>query len=176
MTFLIIITTLLAALLTWAVLQIGRKVLFSVTRLHDPVFVPTTDEKLATMLELAEITQKDKVLDLGSGDGKIVCAVAEQGYTAEGVEINPLLVLRSYLLARKLGVQDKVTFTRGSFWNVDYSQYDVLLFYGTSYIMERLEKKLQQEMKPGARIVSNRFQFPNWKPQVVQDDVRVYVR
>jgi len=158
----------------FSLIFIGRQVLFATTILHGPVFVPSADDKLASMLKLAKPKKGEKIVDLGSGDGKVVFALAKLGYKVDGIEINPILVNRSRKTAKELGLENLVTFKRISFWNVDFSEYDLLLLYGTTYIMKKLEKKLQSELKPGARIVSNYFQFPTWKAQTQKNDVRLY--
>ncbi len=153
---------------------LGKKVLFSVPFLHDPVFVPSSDAKLATMIKLGKPTRKSRILDLGSGDGKIVLALANHGFSAVGVEINPWLVRKSRQAASRLGLKNRATFIRQSFWKVDYSKYDLIFLYATSYIMERLERKLQAELKPGTRVVSNHFTFPNWRHKNQENDVFLY--
>lgn len=162
--------------LAWIVILFGRMVLFAVPMLHGPVYVPSSDDRLQTMLELAKIKTQDKIIDIGSGDGKIVFALAEQGHNATGVDINWWLVWRARARARHKKLTSKTTFIRGNFWNVDFSKYDVLFLYGTTYIMKKLEKKLQAELKPGARVVSNYFKFPNWKPAQEKNQVRLYIK
>ncbi len=168
----------LAITLAIMVIFLGRQILFASTMLHGPVFVPSSDEKLDTMLKLADPEPSANIIDLGSGDGKVVFALAERypEIEIEGIEINPLLVRRARIAAEERGLADRVSFTRGSFWDLDFGQYDLILLYGTSYIMEKLEQRLRAEMKPGARIVSNYFQFPQWEATRVMDDVREYTR
>ena len=174
------ISSLLAAtagvLLAVVVLWIGRKILFAVTFLHNPVFVPISDEQLATLLKVAQPRRGESIVDLGSGDGKIVLELAKQGLEATGVEINPLLVRASKKRADKLGLSHLAMFKQTSFWKIDFSHYDLILMYGTSYIMEKLERKALAEMKPGARFVSMRFKFPQWQPETEKNDVRVYIQ
>jgi len=67
-----------------------------------------------------------------------------------------------------------LTILKQSFWDIDLSQYDVVFFYGTSYVMRRLEKKVKKEMKKGSQFVSNYFQFPTLKPVKTVNDVRLY--
>lgn len=168
------VVILLGILIATMLIILGRQLVFAVTMLHGPVFVPSADDKLQSMLKLAKPKKGEKIVDLGSGDGKVVFALAKRGYTVEGIEINPLLVSKSRKRAKELGLDQSVTFTRKSFWNVNFSEYDLLLLYGTTYIMKKLEQKLLTEMHPGARLVSNYFQFPTWKPEAELNDVRVY--
>jgi hypothetical protein len=101
---------------------------------------------------------------------------AKAGYTIEGCEINPWLVRQSQQLVERLGLGELVRIRRQSFWDLDFSQYDVIFLYGTSYIMERLEIKLRRELKPGARLVSNYFEFPTWQPSKRSGKIRVYMQ
>lgn len=165
----------LSLLLVAMLLFIGYQAVFSITMLHGPVFVPSADEKLQAMLELPKVPKNAKIVDMGSGDGKVVIALAKKFKTkVEGVEINPILVRRSRKNIDKAGLSDQITIISKSFWDVDLRQYDTVFMYGTSYIMKKLEKKVQQEMKPGSQFVSNFFQFPNLKPVKTVNGVHLY--
>lgn len=169
--FLLFVLGLVFAIL---LLLFGRAMIFMVPILHGPVFVPSADDKLRTMLELAKVKPGQKVIDLGAGDGKIVINLAKQGIAAEGIEINPVLVKKAQLKIKQAGLEELAEVKKGNFWKLDYSDYDVIFLYGTTYIMERLEEKLMQELKPGAVVISNFFQFPNWEPESVKNEVRLY--
>ncbi len=160
----------LALLLIW----LGRSLLFASTMLHGPVFVPSRDEDIERMIALADIQTEDRIIDLGSGNGAILHALAERGITAEGIELNPLLVAESRKTLKAAGYGELITVHRGNFWDVDLSQYDVIFLYGTTYIMEKLERKLKEEMKPKARLISNYFELPNWKPVENDGKIRRY--
>lgn len=118
----------------------------------------------------------EKIVDLGSGDGKLLFEIASRGATAYGYEINPFLVLRTRIRAKQLGLEKKVNVYCKSFWNVDLSKFDKIFFYQITYVMPRLEKKLMKELKQGTRIVSNYFSFPNWKPEKKEDEILLYVK
>ncbi len=171
----IVIILILGAILAGLCLFFGRQVLFAVTMLHGPVFVPSADDKLQTMLSLPKLTKKSKVIDLGSGDGKVLIELAtKHGLKATGVEINPILVKKSKNLIKSLGLSKQITIHKQSFWKTDLSDYDVVFLYGTSYIMEKLEQKLKKEMKPGSQLVSNYFKLPGLKPSKTKNGVYLY--
>lgn len=171
----VILVSLLAVVLAGLCLLLGYRVLFMVTMLHGPVYVPSSAERLSTMLALPKISKKTKILDLGSGDGTILLAVAQQfDAQLEGVEINPLLVHRSKQRIAKAGLSGRITINRKNFWDVDLSKYDLVFLYGTSYIMRKLEKKATQEMRSGTQFVSNYFKFPTRKPTLTKNDVHLY--
>lgn len=142
---------------------------------HGPVFVPSADDKLRAMLKLPKLTKRSKVIDLGSGDGKVLIALAKQfGVKGTGVEINGILVNRSRKKIAEAGLNKQLTILKQSFWDTDLSKYDVVFFYGTSYVMKKLEEKLQKEMKKGSQFVSNYFRLPNLKPVKTVNNVRLY--
>jgi 16S rRNA A1518/A1519 N6-dimethyltransferase RsmA/KsgA/DIM1 with predicted DNA glycosylase/AP lyase activity len=135
---LIIISTALLTLL----LKMGTTI---ATMFYGTVFVTSADDKLKSMLKLAKAKKGEKIIDLGCGDGKILLELARKGFAVEGVEINPNLVRQCRKKARKEGLEKLITVTTKSFWKMDFSDYDLVFLYGTSYIMERLEKKVRQK-------------------------------
>lgn len=113
--------------------------------------------------------QRIKLIDLGSGDGRIVFEAASRGYQATGVEINLVLVLYSKLKALKLWPQFKQqqiprpVFQRANFWHVKMSEYDLIVVFGVQEMMKDLATKLKAEMKPNSIIVSCRNPIPTYK-------------
>jgi len=132
--------------------------------LQGPPFVASDDDSAAQMIEMIGKLKPHHILDMGSGNGKLVILLAAKGYKVDGIELNPLLVWRSRRSIKKVGLQDRATIKWGSFWTYDVAEYDIIVLYVIKHIMPRLEKKLQAELKPGASIISNYFVFPNLKP------------
>ncbi|MSU76378.1 SAM-dependent methyltransferase [Patescibacteria group bacterium] len=128
-----------------------------------PPYVPSKDEAIKEMLDLAGVKKGERVAELGSGDGRLAIAPAKQGALVDGFEINPILVWTARKNARKAGVSTHVTFTRKNFWRVDLSPYAVVTTFGIPHVMERLGRKLKRESKPGTRVVSNVFPIPGPK-------------
>ncbi|MES3003894.1 MAG: class I SAM-dependent methyltransferase [Pseudomonadota bacterium] len=130
----------------------------------DVIWLPTHDEVVSTMLRMAAVTSRDYVVDLGSGDGKILIAAArDPGARGLGLEYNPEMVELSIRRAREAGVQDKVDFRRADIFASDFSSATVV----TMYLLPELNLKLRPtlfRMKPGTRIVSNSFDMGEWKP------------
>jgi len=135
-------------------------------------FVPTSAQPMRTMLRLAQIHPGERVVDVGSGDGRLVLAAADIGAEALGIEINPILYVWSVIRA-KVKRQSRAAFCRANFWHTDLARADVLMVYCLPGKMERLEKKIKKEMQPGARIVVHAFPFPSW--QYTQKDGKVYL-
>jgi precorrin-6B methylase 2 len=134
---------------------------------RDVVWVPTPPELVEKMLDLARVTPKDFVMDLGSGDGRNVIAAAKRGARALGVEYNPDLVEYSQRLAAKAGVADKAKFVQGDMYEADISQATVLALFLLTENLRKLTPKFLA-MKPGSRIVSNTYEIEGWKADVTE--------
>jgi cyclopropane fatty-acyl-phospholipid synthase-like methyltransferase len=119
---------------------------------------------MAHILTFAERYKAQTILDMGSGDGRLLILLSNHGYTTHGVEINPLLVLRSRKAIRAAGLSNLASVSWGSFWRADVAPYDVVVLYVIKHIMPRLESKLSVELHQGAMVVSNFFVFPNLTP------------
>jgi SAM-dependent methyltransferase len=128
----------------------------------DVVWVPTPQALIEKMLDMARVTPKDFVMDLGSGDGRNIIAAAKRGARALGVEYNPDMVELSKRAAAKEGVADKAMFVRGDMYEADVSKATVLaLFLLTENLNKLIPKFL--DMRPGSRIVVNGFEIDGWK-------------
>lgn len=168
------ILIILSSALTAMLIFFGRSIMFMIPILHGPVFVPSKQKDIANMIKLAKIKKGERIIDMGAGDGEIVIALAKAGYKAEGCEINPVLIRKAQKRIKKLGLEKKAKVYYKNFWDLDFSDFDVVFLYGTSYIMNRLEKKLLDELRPGSRLVSNYFQLPNWQSEKSIGKIRVY--
>jgi SAM-dependent methyltransferase len=142
----------------------------------DVIWVPSPDKVVERMLRMAQTTPRDVVVDLGSGDGKIVITAAQRfGAQAMGVEFNPDMVALSRENARKAGVADKVEIVQGDFFKVDFSRATVL----TLYLLPDLNIKLRPKilaLRPGTRVVSHSFDMEDWEPDELStlDGKRAY--
>ncbi len=130
----------------------------------DVIWVPTPPELVEKMLQMARITPKDFVIDLGSGDGRIAIAAAKKfGARSLGVEYNPDMVALSNREAQRQGVADKVKFVKADIFETDFSQATII----TMYLLPDLNLKLQPKIldqKPGTRVVSHQFNMGEWQP------------
>jgi precorrin-6B methylase 2 len=127
----------------------------------DVVWVPTQEDLVEKMLDLAKVTHSDYVIDLGSGDGRTVIAAAKRGAVALGIEYNPDMVELSKRNAAKAGVSDKATFVRADLFESDFSKATVITMFLLPDINRRLRPRLL-DLKPGTRIVSNSFTMDDW--------------
>jgi precorrin-6B methylase 2 len=137
-------------------------------------YVQSRKKVIQTMVELAKYTQGELIADLGSGNGKIAIQFAKKGADVIGFEINPLLSFVSKLKVAFLNLEKNITIKKQNFWDVNLSEFDVITVFGIEYMMQDLEKKLLSELKTGARVLSNKFQFPNWKHTNEKDGVYLY--
>jgi SAM-dependent methyltransferase len=134
----------------------------------DVIWVPTPEEVVAAMLDMAKVTPNDYVIDLGSGDGRIVIAAAKRGARALGVEYNPDMVQVSKDNAQKEGVSAKASFVQGDIFETDFSQATVVTMYLLPSLNMRLRPKIL-EMKPGTRVASHSFNMEDWEPDQTSD-------
>ena len=137
-------------------------------------YAPVADNRIRTMIKLLRLKKNDKLVDLGSGDGRIVVAFAKLGVESHGYEINPVLVAFSRYRIRKAGLQEKAFIHFKDFWTTDLSGFNAVTLYGIAHIMGRLEKKLKKELKPGSKIAANYFKFPDTKELKKENNVRYY--
>jgi len=129
----------------------------------DVVWIPTRQALVKKMLDMAAVTAKDYVIDLGSGDGRLVITAAKRGARALGIEYDGKLVSFSRRLAEREGVGDKTLFVQGDIFDSDISRADVITMFLNEEINLRLRPRLLS-LRPGARIVSNTFEMGEWRP------------
>jgi precorrin-6B methylase 2 len=137
----------------------------------DVVWVPTPQELVDKMMEMAKVTSSDFLIDLGSGDGRTVITAAKLGAKARGIEYNPEMVQLSRENAEKAGVSDKAEFVEGDLYKADLSKATVI----TMFLLPEINLKLRPtllDLKPGTRIVSNTFTMGDWEEdyKVTTDD------
>ncbi len=142
----------------------------------DVIWVPTPDDVVERMLNMAQVTPSDFVIDLGSGDGKIAIMAAKKfGARALGIEYNPDMVKLSQDNARAAGVAEKASFRRADIFASDFSQATVI----TMYLLPALNMKLRPQilsMRPGTRVASHSFSMEDWEADEIStlDGRRAY--
>ena len=133
----------------------------------DVVWVPTPQALVDTMLDLAQVTPKDFLMDLGSGDGRTVITAAKRGLRAQGIEYNPDMVTLAQRNAAAEGVGDRAAFLKADLFETDFSKAQVI----TMFLLPSINMKLRPtilNMRPGTRIVSNTFRMEDWQPDQSQ--------
>jgi precorrin-6B methylase 2 len=147
----------------------------------DVIWVGTRDAVVTEMLKLARVTKDDVVYDLGCGDGRIVIAAAVQfGARGVGIEIDPAKVREANAAVRAAGVADRVRIIEGNIFDpsVKISDASVVTLFLLESLNQKLRPRLQAELKPGTRVVSNAFNMgATWPPErsVDLDDTTIYL-
>ncbi|MCC6196515.1 MAG: class I SAM-dependent methyltransferase [Burkholderiales bacterium] len=134
-------------------------------RRPDVHYVPTPDDVVEAMLEVAKVSGRDVLYDLGSGDGRIPIAAAKKfGTRGVGIDIDPERIKEANENLKQAGVGSKVRFVQGDLFEQDLSPATVI----TLYLLPALNLKLRPtllKLKPGTRIVSHDFDMGDWKPE-----------
>ena len=128
----------------------------------DTPFVTTPDNVVRAMLDLAALRAGERLIDLGSGDGRIVIEAARRGATAHGVEIDPRLVAHSRDAAVRASVAERATFATQDLFETDFAAADVVTMYLLPDVNARLAPRLFATLRPGARIVSHDYGLGAW--------------
>ncbi|XP_030607149.1 ATP synthase subunit C lysine N-methyltransferase isoform X1 [Archocentrus centrarchus] len=127
-------------------------------------FVPATATQVENVLRVLR-ARSGTLVDIGSGDGRIVIAAAKHGFRASGFELNPWLVWYSCYRAWREGVHRSTSFHISDLWKVSFAQYSNVVIFGVPQMMEQLELKLASELPSTAKVVACRFPFPTWVPE-----------
>jgi SAM-dependent methyltransferase len=135
------------------------------SRLLDVPFLPTTEEAVKAMLQLANVKKTDIVYDLGCGDGRVVIAAAKNfGAHGVGIDIDPVRINEANENAKKARVENLVRFEENDLFKADIHEATVVTLFLLSRINLKLRPKLLADLKPGTRVVSNTFDMGDWKP------------
>lgn len=136
------------------------------TRTPDVIFVPTPNDVVNKMLEMAKVTAKDVVYDLGCGDGRIVITAAQRyGCRGVGIDIDPERIREATENVQRAKVSDKVRFIQGDLFEADISEATVVTLYLLTELNLKLKPKLMKDLRPGTRVVSHAFAMGDWKPE-----------
>ncbi|KAM6919838.1 ATP synthase subunit C lysine N-methyltransferase [Lycodopsis pacificus] len=127
-------------------------------------FVPATTAQVENVLGSLR-ARSGTLVDIGSGDGRIVIAAAKHGFQASGFELNPWLVWYSRYKAMREGVHRSTSFHISDLWKVSFAQYSNVVIFGVPQMMDQLELKLASELPSTAKVVACRFPFPTWVPE-----------
>jgi SAM-dependent methyltransferase len=132
---------------------------------YDVPYVPTPHVVVEEMLRLAEVRADDFVMDLGSGDGRILIAAARKfGARGVGVDLDPDRIAESVYNAQLQGVSERVAFHRQDLFKFDIAQATVVTMYLLPSVNMKLRSRLLNELRPGTRIVSHDFDMEDWQP------------
>ncbi|MCC7416065.1 MAG: class I SAM-dependent methyltransferase [Acidobacteria bacterium] len=161
---------LLAALVVWQTAQ-------APARKPDVIYVPTPQDVVDAMLDLAGVKPGDVVYDLGCGDGRFVISAAKRGARGVGVDIDPDRIEEATMNARRAGVTSRVKFITADLFETDIHEATVVTLFLLPDLNVKLRPRLLAELRPGARVVSHLFDMGGWKPDrtITASDGPVYL-
>lgn len=160
--------------MTWALfILLGVSLLFGFVVLFGPPYVPTLRRNLNSALDLLDLKPGQTVLDLGSGDGRVLIAAAKRGANVVGIELSPILVVVSWFRTRRYRKQVRIIW--GSYFTVQWPPADAIFTFMIPRQMARLDKRIEQwRGKNPVRLASFAFSVPGKKPKAVQKGVFLY--
>lgn len=165
--FPVVLTVAIALVLAWQGLTLSSLVAQDPSNLAP--FVPTPQDVVDRMLELAEVSENDVVYDLGCGDGRIVITAAERyGARGVGIDIDPQRIAESRANAERAGISHLVEFIQQDALQVDVSDATVVTLYLLSSSNIKIRPILTSQLAPGARIVSHAFSMGNWEADQIE--------
>ena len=126
-------------------------------------YYPTIPTDVKKMMKIVKISDKDTLVDIGSGDGRILIAAAKLGANAIGYEINPFLVVKSRKLIKNLNLDKQIKIYWKSFWKADYSKATIITVYLFPSFMDRLQKLLEKKSKKKLKVIVNNYPFTKLK-------------
>ncbi len=130
----------------------------------DVPYVPTPDKVVERMLDMADVQPSDYVIDLGSGDGRIVIAAAKRGASGHGIDLDPKRIAEARENAFNSGVDDQIMFMKANIFNTDFSKASVITMYLLPSVNKKLRPELLSKLEPGTEVVSHSFDMGEWKP------------
>jgi len=144
---------------------------------YDVPYVPTPPELVEKMLDLAQVTASDYLIDLGCGDGRIALAAARRGARALGVDIDPVRIQEAVNAARFAQLENRVTFRRQDLFRTPLFEANIITLYLLPRINLELRPRLLTELRPGSRVVSHAFHMGQWRAdaQETLDGRRIFL-
>lgn len=137
-------------------------------------YLPTLHKQTAAALDLLDLQRGERLLELGCGDGRVLCAAAKRGWQVVGYELNPLLALFAWLRTRRYGKQVQVVW--GNYWSKDWPAANGIFVFLLDRYMEKLDKKIVQKYDgQKIKLVSFAFQIPGKQPARQKDGVYLYI-
>jgi SAM-dependent methyltransferase len=147
-----------------------------VPALYGVPWVPTREARIRRALQLAKLQPGEIFYDLGAGDGRVLLIAAKEfGAQAVGIEIGPVQWALGWMRILISGGRHRTRLRCGNFYRADLTEADVIFVYLTSSQTSRLAKKLEQELRPGARVVSIAADFPDWQAGLVDREMLIFV-
>ena len=141
-----------------------------------PPFVTTPVETVKELVALLHAYKDKHIVDLGSGDGRIVVELAKKGHLVDGFELKTELVTRAHDRIKELHLQHTAHIFEKDYWNENLGKYNIVYIYGIPAIMGKLEEKLENELNPGTIVISNVYRLPHWKLKKQIGTMNFYIK
>jgi cyclopropane fatty-acyl-phospholipid synthase-like methyltransferase len=138
------------------------------------LYYPSTEKAVKTILQLSKAKKGDTLIDLGSGDGRIVISAAQKGLKSIGYELNPILVFKSRSLIKKMNLSHLAQIKFKNFWHADFNQADIIVLYQFPQYLKKLHRLLDKKLKHSVTVISNDYPFSDKKPIRIKDKIFVY--
>lgn len=173
--FLSIVIVVISALILFVLLLF---IFLAIDVFLDLPYVATKRERIDTIMRLAKIKNGEVVVDLGSGDGRLLFASASKGAKAIGYEINPFLIFLTKLKSRfsPLQVRDLISVKKQNLWKADLKVADVIFVYGRKKTMKKFEDFVFSNAQKGTRIIVNTNEFPSKRPVKSENGIYLYIK
>jgi hypothetical protein len=136
-------------------------------------YLPTLKPQIEAALKMADLKPGDTLIELGSGDGRVMLAAAKQGINVVGYELNPILAAISWL--RTLMYKKHTATIWGDFWQKDWPEHQAIFTFLLPKYMSKLDKKVMQSKHKPVKLVSFAFEIPGKQPAAQKDGVFLYV-
>ncbi len=137
-----------------------------------PPYLPTTRKQIDSALDMLQLQEGQTLLELGSGDGRVLLAAAKRGWKCVGIEANPILVTLSYLITLKY--RDRVRLVWGSYWGPPWPRADAVFTFMLPKYMAKLDQRMEQWRPEKVRLASFAFTIPGKEPVETRDGVYLY--
>ena len=170
----ILIGIILSAVAIALLFVIIMGIFFTIDVFFELPYVGAQKNCIDTIIKFASIKKWETVVDLGSGDGRLLFAAAEADAKAVGYEINPFLIALTLIRTKLKGLSNNVWVERQSLWKADLKVADVIFVYAKRKTMPKFEKFIFQNTAKGTRVVVNTNPFPNKKPQRQENGIFLY--
>ena len=169
----VILVLIFVSLVLVVLITVGACMLFFDVFLELP-YVGANKKRIKTIIEFSQIKKGEKVIDLGSGDGRLLFAAGKKGAKAVGYEINPLLIAitKFKIWARKT---NNIEVKKESLWKADLKSADIILVYALRKSMKKFEDYVYKNAKKGTRVIVNTNPFPNKKPKKQNDGIFLFL-
>ncbi len=171
---LIVIGLILSAVTIALLFVILLGVFYAIDVFLELPYVASKKDKVSTIIELAQIKKGETIVDLGSGDGRLLFKAVEKEAFAIGYEINPFLILLTIIRSQLKGVAGHVEIYKKSLWRADLKVADIVFVYGRKKTMKKFEDFVYKNAQAGTRIIVNTNPFPDKKPVKSKNNTFVY--